>query len=245
MLLLFLSFFAGILTVAAPCILPLLPVVVGGSLIEDDKNNSRKDISRPLIIVGSLALSVVLFSLLIKTSTVLLSVPQEVWQIISGLIIILLGIHFLWPMVWENFSSKSDFFGKSNSVLGKFYGRRDKIGAVLVGAALGPVFNSCSPTYALIVANILPASFLQGFVYLIFYALGLSLSLLLIVILGQSAVKWFGKIANPKGWLHKVIGIIFIIVGISVIFGLDKKLQTFVLDRGWYAPISGLEIRFR
>ena len=34
--LLIISYFAGILTVAAPCILPLLPVIVGGSLTTDD-----------------------------------------------------------------------------------------------------------------------------------------------------------------------------------------------------------------
>ena len=33
--------------------------------------------------------------------------------------------------------------------------------------------------------------------------------------------------------------------GISVLFGLDKKAQTFILDRGWYDPISGLEEKLR
>ena len=56
------SFLAGILTVAAPCVLPLLPVIVGGSLMDEHR-------SRPLIIAVSLALSVILFTLLLKVFT--------------------------------------------------------------------------------------------------------------------------------------------------------------------------------
>ncbi|MEK7602994.1 MAG: cytochrome c biogenesis protein CcdA [Patescibacteria group bacterium] len=243
MTLIFLSFVAGILTVAAPCILPLLPVIIGGSLAEPKK---PKNIwLRPLIITTSLAVSVIIFSLLIKASTALLGVPQVLWQLISGIIVALLGVHFLWPKLWENFSAKSGLFSVSNAWLGKFYGRGGTIGAIFIGAALGPVFSSCSPTYALIVASILPASFLEGFIYLVAYAAGMSVSLMLIAVLGQVAVKTFGIIANPKGWFHRSLGVIFIIVGVGVIFGLDKKLQTFVLDQGWYAPVSNLELKLR
>jgi cytochrome c-type biogenesis protein len=50
MLLLLISFIAGILTVLAPCVLPLLPVIIGGSL-----SGNTKQKSRPYIIAASLA----------------------------------------------------------------------------------------------------------------------------------------------------------------------------------------------
>jgi cytochrome c-type biogenesis protein len=244
MALLILSFIAGVLTVAAPCVLPLLPVIVGGSLLESKKDKTNEQWIRPLIIAGSLAVSVITFTLLIKATTALLGVPQTVWQLISGFIVLMLGIHYLWPHGWEKLSAGSGLFTRSNVVLGKAYRRKGFLGAVLIGAALGPVFSSCSPTYALIVATILPVSLVKGLIYLAAYAFGMSATLLLIAYLGQVFVARLRWLANPGGWFKHVIGALFVLVGLSVMFGIDKKIQAYVLERGWYDPISSLEERF-
>ena len=64
MLLLLISFIAGVLTILAPCVLPLLPVIIGGSI-----SGKTKEKSRPYIIAASLAASLVVFTLLLKLST--------------------------------------------------------------------------------------------------------------------------------------------------------------------------------
>jgi cytochrome c biogenesis protein CcdA len=243
MALLILSFIAGVLTVAAPCILPLLPVIVGGSLIESSKDKPEKRWVRPTVIALSLAFSVITFTLLIKATTALLGVPQIVWQIISGLIVLMIGINFVWPEIWEKFSARSGLFNKSNKLLSKAYKHNGLFGAILIGLALGPVFSSCSPTYALIVATILPVSFAEGLLYLSVYAIGMSITLLLIVFIGQAFISKLSWLSNPTGWFIKFVGVLFIVVGLSVIFGLDKKLQTYVLEQGWYDPISNIETR--
>lgn len=242
--LLIVSFVAGILTVAAPCILPLLPVIVGGSVVRssDDK---QQNWYRPLVIAGSLAISVIVFTLLLKATTMLLGVPQTTWQVISGLIVLLLGINFLWPQLWQKLAVKTNFEPNANKLLGKSGQRKGLAGDALMGFALGPVFNSCSPTYALIVAAVLPVSFAMGFVYLVAYAVGLAGALLVIAYAGQSAASKLGWLANPSGWFRRIIGILFIIVGLAVIYGLDKDFQAFVLDRGWYDPISNIEDSLR
>lgn len=245
MTLLIVSFLAGVLTVAAPCILPLLPVIIGGSIVDDNskgkKSKSENQWQRPLIIASSLAVSVIAFTMLIKATTVLLGVPQVVWQVVSGSLVIIIGIYYLWPRFWIEVSSRSHLFTKSNVALGRASNIEGFGGSVLTGAALGPVFSSCSPTYALIVATILPASFIQGFTYLVAYALGMSATLLVIAYLGRAAAQKLGWLTNPKGWLKRLVGILFIIVGLTVMFGLDKKIQSYVLEKGWYDPISNLE----
>lgn len=235
------SFLAGVLTIAAPCILPLLPVIVGGSIDKTKQNNTR----RAFIVTGSLVVSVVLFTLLLKATTALLGVPQSVWQWISGLIVIALGLNFLFPQAWETVAAKTNIYNKSNSLLGKTFTDKSTGGAILTGLALGPVFNSCSPTYAFIIASVLPVSFGQGFLYLIAYAVGLGLALLAVALVGQSIIQKLGWATNPYGWFSKVIGAVFIAVGLFVLFGLDRQLQTYILDQGWYAPIADLENRIR
>lgn len=241
MALFILSFIAGVLTVAAPCVLPLLPVIVGGSVLQSDKDKADRQWLRPVVIATGLAVSVVVFTLLIKATTVLLGVPQIVWQIISGGIVILLGLNYLWPHAWEKISAKS--FIRTNALLGRTLNKHGFGNELLLGAALGPVFSSCSPTYALIVATVLPVSFARGLVYLIAYAVGMSVTLLLVAYLGQAFVSKLKWLSDPNGWFKKAIGILFLIVGFAVIFGVDKKFQAYVLEQGWYDPVSNVEKR--
>lgn len=243
MALFILSFIAGVLTVAAPCILPLLPVIVGGSLVEANKDKPDKQWVRPLVVAASLAISVIFFTLLIKATTAFLGVPQIIWQALSGGLVVFLGINFLWPHMWERFSTSSGLFTRSNTALGKATRHKGFAGAVLMGLALGPVFSSCSPTYALIVAAVLPVSFVRGFLYLTAYAVGMSATLLLISYVGQTFVSRLKWLSNPSGWSLKVVGVLFIVVGFSVLAGYDKKLQAYILERGWYDPIGNFETR--
>lgn len=235
--LLFASFIAGFLTVLAPCILPLLPVVLTGSLTGSERYR------RILAIIIGLTISVIVFSLLLKATTSLLGVPQLVWQLISGVILILFGLIMTFPGLWERIAAPlSEKAGQSLQSARTQWGVR---GDFLLGAALGPVFNSCSPTYALIVAAILPVSFGRGLAYLLVYAVGLSAALLIIALFGRAIVSRLNWAANPNGWFHKLIGTLLIVAGLAVIFGLDKNFQTYVLDLGYYDQIIRIEEKLR
>lgn len=235
------AYFAGMLTVAAPCVLPLLPIVIGGSAISSDKSKSKNNWIHPLVITLSLATSVFIFSLLLKASTTLIGVPQIFWSILSGVIVILFGLNLLFPIMWEKIVLLTKFNIFANQTLGKNLQKNGIIKDIGIGAALGPVFSSCSPTYALIVAIILPVSFLQGAIYLFGYVLGLATILFALAFAGQSIVQKLNWLSNPNSVFKKVIGVLFITVGILVIFGIDKDIQTFVLDNGWYDPIMKIE----
>ena len=239
-----LSFVAGVLTVLAPCILPILPIIIGGSSLQhnDEKKVSLK---HPLVIIISLILSIVLFTLILKATTALLGIPTVIWAIISGGIVLLFGINLLFPVIWERFMVISGLATVTSRLMGKSQGKEGIKKDILLGAALGPVFNSCSPTYALIIAVILPASFLLGVGYLVAYSVGLGLILLLISIFGRLLVNKMKWMSDPRGIFQKVIGVLFILVGIFVILGLDKKVQAYVLDKGWHDPITRVEESFR
>lgn len=240
MTLFILSFIAGVLTIFAPCILPLLPVIIGGALVEDEKSKKPSPY-RPLVIAGSLAVSVIVFTLLLKFTTMFLGIPATVWSVISGVIVILLGVYFLKPDLWYRLPITSKMNISSNKLLGKSLQGKGLLSAVLIGLSLGPVFNSCSPTYALVVAGVLPESFARGLLYLIAYAVGMAGALLLVAYGGKAVIAWAGWLSNPHGYVKRIVGIIFIVVGLSVTFGLDKKAQTYILEQGWYDPIGRFE----
>lgn len=238
------SFVAGVLTVAAPCILPLLPVIVGGSVLHGGASKERVSLKHPLIIVLSLAVSVFVFSLLLKATTLFLGIPTTVWSIISGTIVILFGITLVFPTLWERLMIATGWQAGANRLMAKSQQTDGVAKDVFLGAALGPVFNSCSPTYALIIAAVLPVSLADGMIYLLAYSLGLAAILLLIGLFGRAIVTKLKWLSNPDGLFKKVVGVIFIIVGLAVLLGLDKKVQTYVLENGWYAPIMKIEESF-
>lgn len=222
-----LSYLAGLLTALAPCVLPLLPVILGGSL-----TGSKQYKWRPYIITASLALSLILFTLLLRASTALIGIDPRVWTVGSGILVIVLGMFMLLPELWARLTIKIGLEHRSLGLLG----RANKQGngtasAVLTGAALGPVFSSCSPTYAWVIATVLPASFSLGMAYLALYVLGVATALLAIALLGRKLLVRVQWASNPKGWFQRGIAVLFILVGVFVATGWDKKLQTYLVEK--------------
>jgi cytochrome c biogenesis protein CcdA len=237
------AFLAGVLTVFAPCVLPLLPVIIGGSVVRGQDSTRSESARRRsgFVIIGSLVASIVIFTLLLKATTTLLGVPQQVWTTLSGLLVVGVGVSFALPGVWDRIAARLS--RQSGESLRSSRAKGGAWGDVLLGAALGPAFNSCSPTYALIVASILPASFVQGLAYLVAYAVGLGATLLLLSFAGEALIRRLGWLADPHGKFRRVIGILLILVGLTVMFGVDRQVQSYVLEQGWYDPISEFEQR--
>ncbi len=226
MALLIIAFIAGVLTVLAPCILPLLPVVVGSSL-------SGRSRATPYTVVGSLAVSVILFTYLLKASSALIMVPQAFWEYLSGGIILFFGLTLLFPALWERLPVVARLSAGSNKLVGSGYQRKSVLGDVLIGAALGPVFSTCSPTYFVILASVLPASFLLGTAYLLAYVAGLSLVLLLIALLGQRFADRLTDLADPHSRLKRGIGVLFVVLGLLIITGYEAQIERAILDSGF------------
>jgi cytochrome c biogenesis protein CcdA/thiol-disulfide isomerase/thioredoxin len=226
MILLVISFLAGILTILAPCVLPLLPIIVGGSVSGDIKEKSR-----PYIIAGSLAAAIVVFTLILKVSTVLVNVSPDVLTDISGGLIILLGAVAVVPELWERIVIAFNWQAASQRFLGRGEQNKGKyIGPVLIGIALGPVFASCSPTYAFILASVLPHSLVSGLVYLIAYSLGLVLALLVVSLAGRKYIRRFPWAVDTHSLFRRLIGVLFIFIGIAIISGQEVKIETWTAN---------------
>jgi hypothetical protein len=153
---------------------------------------------------------------------------------VSGGILVGFGLVLLFPKLWESLKFVSKGSREANKLMGAGFQKKSVWGDVLVGAALGPVFSTCSPTYFVILATVLPASFWVGTGYLLVYLAGLVLVLVFIALLGQKLTDKLQVAATGGSTFKKAIGGLFILVGIFIITGLDKKLETWVLDTGYF-----------
>lgn len=227
------SVLAGILTILAPCILPLLPVIIGAS-----EGDERRISRRAIVVIASLAASVVVFTLLLKATTLFIALPQAFWSVLSGSILILVGAATLFPSLWARvpFVQAASTFG--NRAIATGHQKRSHAGDMLIGLALGPVFTTCSPTYLFIIATVLPATFISGLAYLLGFTFGLMLALLSVAYFGQRLASGLIARTHATERLKQVFGVLIILVGISILTGFDKKIETFILDSGYGATID-------
>lgn len=224
---------AGALTTLAPCALSLLPVIVGGSLSGAGGPSAWR---RALLVAGSLGVSVFIFTLLLKATTALIGVPPSAWQWLSGSLLIALGIVAIFPGIWDRVSMHSGLSARSARGLASAHRRDGALGAVLTGAALGPVFTSCSPLYAYVVVTVLPAEPARGLALLTAYVIGLVAVLLVVAVLGQRAIGRVRWAADPHSAFRRGLGVVFVVLGVLIATGSMQDLETWVLEHSPVAP---------
>ncbi len=218
------SFIAGMLTVLAPCVFPLLPAIIGGSVRDGSHAH------RPFVIVSSLVISIVLFTLLLKASTLCVSTPPHLLAYISASLLTLVGLTYIFPSWWSRVPGMNMFSVWSNKLAGKgMFMKKGFAGDVIIGIALGLIFSSCSPTYFVIIATVLPVHYALGALYITAYALGLGGVLLLVSFLGQKMVDKLEWATHPDSWLRKAIGILFIVLAIGIATGTDLSVQDYLV----------------
>lgn len=224
---------AGALTTLAPCALSLLPVIVGGSVSGAADGAA---VRRALLVTGSLGASVFVFTLALKATTALIDVPPSVWRWISGGLLIALGVVAVLPELWDRVSVATGLSSRSARGLSAASRRGGTLGAVLTGAALGPVFTSCSPLFAYVVVTVLPAEPARGLALLTAYVIGLVSVLFAIALAGQRLVRRLRWAADPHSLFRRGLGVLFVVMGVLIATGLMQDVEAWVLENSPIAP---------
>jgi len=228
-----LSLIAWVLTVLAPCVLPILPVIIWWSVIDGKK-------SRPWLIILSFAVSIIIFTLWLQYLVTQFWISQKNLTFISAWILIVFWIVLLFPKLRNFVMEKTWIENATNSAKnshGSWFG-----GDILLGFILGPIFNTCSPTYTILVSNILPVDFLTWLTHILVYVFGLSVVLLLIAYGGRSVIKKMKWAANPNGVFKKIIAWILILLWVSILMWWDKDLEAFLVTNGLFIDTLDREI---
>lgn len=235
------SFLAGVLTVLAPCVLPVLPVILGRSV------GGKTDLKRPLVIIFASIVAIFIFTLLFKSAVGVFAIYDNTLQIISGVILTVFGIFTLFPEAWEKLVhviGLSSISQKATQAAGEQEQKSEAgwiASSIILGLALGPIFTSCSPTFGLIIATVLPQDFWTGVLNLVVYCLGFALILFAIAALGQRAVASLRWAANPNGWFRKFLGVMFIVLGLLIATGLMKEIETILVSSDIFSGLINFE----
>lgn len=221
-LLIVFAFLAGIVTILSPCILPILPIVLSGSL-----GGGRR---RPLGVVTGFVASFTLFTLFLSAIVKAFGISADWLRTFSIIVIGLFGLSLLIPQTQVElekiFSRLSGFIpqGRERSGFG---------GGLLIGLNLGLLWTPCvGPILASVISLALSGSVTSSaFFITLAYALGTALPMLAIVVGGRTLLQKNPWLTSRAATIQKAFGIIMIVLAVAIFLNLDRKFQAYIITK--------------
>ena len=220
-----LAFAAGILSILSPCVLPLLPIVLGAAAAEHRLG--------PAALAGGLAVSFVVIGMFVATVGFSIGIDGDFFRLFAAVILIIFGVLLVAPGLQHRVAAAAGplsnwteqrFGGFSSTGLG---------GQFAVGLLLGAVWSPCvGPTLG--AASVLASQgkdLFQVALTMLAFGIGAALPLLVLGMLSRDALmRWRGRLMNAGAGLKTGLGALLIFVGLLILSGLDKRLETILVD---------------
>jgi cytochrome c biogenesis protein CcdA len=220
-----LAFLAGILSVLSPCVLPLVPIVLGTAASEHRWG--------PLALAAGLALSFTIIGLFVATIGFAIGLDSVVFRLVSAVLLIGVGLVLLVPRLQAQFAVAA---GPVSQWAGGYldnFAATGLAGQFGLGLLLGAVWSPCvGPTLG--AASLLAAkgeNLGQVALTMLVFGVGAALPLMLLGFLSREAMqRWKGRMLEAGRGGKTLLGALLLAVGILIATGLDKRLETALVD---------------
>ncbi|CAN5453762.1 cytochrome c biogenesis CcdA family protein [soil metagenome] len=214
MLNLVLALLAGILTIAAPCTLPMLPIVLGASLGHSGK-------IRPAMIALGFVLSFSFVALLLGWLTQAFDFDPNVLRTVAAVLLLGFGLLMIWPTPYEWLSSRIGGISPSGNSP-----HPGNIGGFVLGTTLGLVWTPCAgPVLGSILTLVATSKDIAwGSTLMIAYAIGAAIPMLAIAYGGQAVTTRVRNIARISPRLQQAFGVVVIGFAIASYFQYDTLI---------------------
>jgi cytochrome c-type biogenesis protein len=227
-----LGFSAGLLSLLAPCVLPLIPIIFGSSM----QSSKFGPIANALGLTFSFTLIGVLSSLFSSVFDI------DTIQKVGAIILIFVGVIFLVPSLKDKITIRLNFVGSMGSNLqGKIKGS-GLISEFLMGSVLGMIWGPCSgPTlaFAFGIATQTDQLFHATMIFF-FFGLGAGVGLISLGLLLRRFSKLTGKLMKHIKLMNGLTGIASISIGAIILFeklgGIEEMIIQYFPD--WLIQLS-------
>lgn len=219
-----LSAAAGTLSTLSPCVLPLVPILVGSALMTHRYG--------PHALATGLALSFTLVGVFIVGLGAAIGLDQEVFRNVAAVLLMGFGIVLIAPALQARFAvAASRLGGPGPSLMDRISG--DSLGSQFaLGMLLGVVWSPCvGPTLG---ATITLASQGQDLAHvtlmMALFGLGAGIPLILLGTLShQAMMKFRDKLLTAGMAGKKVLGGLLLAMGMLILTGADKNFESLIL----------------
>lgn len=211
------TFLEGIISFISPCMLPMLPLYL--SYFAGGDKDFKSGFWRALAFVLGFTIVFCMLGLFAGGIGALLMAYKSVVHIISGAIVVMLGLSYL-EVIRLSF-----FKGIKGDI---------KVGGILSAFLFGVVFSvSLTPCVGAFLGSALMMAStsqyaMKGFFLLLSYSMGLGVPFLICALLVKQISGTFDMVKRHYGIINKICGVFLILIGVLMMTGmLDKVLGLF------------------
>lgn len=221
--LLIFAFLAGLTTILAPCIWPLLPIILSSST-----NGGHR---KPLGITLGIVISFSIFTLSISYLVMIFHFDPNILRIIAAITIAFLGLTMIIPALLIRYelliTRLSSFIG--GRPIASHHGF---FGGFITGLSLGIIWSPCAGPILATIATLgaTQAVSFETVLITISYVTGVGIPLFLFSFLGALFFRESKFISSYTLHLQKLFGVITILIAIAIYTNFDKVIQLKLLN---------------
>ena len=227
------AFVAGLLTILAPCTLPVVPLVLGSAAGGGAK--------RPFGVVVGFGLSFVLTAVLLAATLAALGLTTDRLRSLAVIGLGTLGLALLFPQLADRLTIRlGPTADRANRLLGPIAQTDGFLGGLVIGAGLGLLWAPCvGPIMAGVIALAASAGATpEAVAVALAYVAGVAVPMFAIAGWGRSVVR--GE--SPAG--RRIVGALMLASAIGVATSLDFQVQNTVasvLPAGYTSTLYSVE----
>ena len=230
-----LGYFAGLLTLINPCVLPVLPIVLASSL-----QGHRLG---PVAMAGGMSVAFVAIGLFVSSIGPTLGIYEDTVPRIAAVVMVLFGATLLIPRLSAAFSTATAGFASSADTALDDVNNTSLFGQFTGGILLGAVWSPCiGPTLGAAIALASQGgSLIQAGATMTSFALGVSTLIISIAYLARTALQRNRALMNSIAAKSRpILGIVFILVGLAIFFNFQHKIEAWAVQNlpAWLIDLS-------
>jgi cytochrome c-type biogenesis protein len=213
-----LALLAGVVTIAAPCTLPVLPILLGASVGHTSK-------ARPALIALGFVVSFSAVALLLSAITRIFDFDPNVLRTGAAFLLVGFGLLMIWPTPFEWLSVRIGGLTNGSSA-SRTASRQGNIGGFVLGTTLGLVWTPCAGPVLGSILTIVATSKDSAWasLLLVVYAIGAAIPMLAIAYGGQAVTTRVRSIARISPRLQQGFGIVVIGFAVASYFQYDTLI---------------------
>jgi cytochrome c-type biogenesis protein len=210
---LLLAVLAGVVTIATPCTLPVLPILLGSSLGQTSR-------LRPALIAFGFVVSFSVVALLLGSLTQIFDFDPNALRMAAAVLLLGFGLLMIFPAPFERLT------GRIGGLAGTAAPDHSNLGGFVLGTTLGLVWTPCAGPVLGSILTIVATSKDIGWasVLLVAYTIGAAIPMLAIAYGGQAVTSRVRSIARISPRLQQAFGVVVIGFAIASYFQYDTQI---------------------
>jgi cytochrome c biogenesis protein CcdA len=219
------SLAAGGLSTLSPCVLPLVPILVGSAVTAHRLG--------PWALAAGLALSFTVVGVALASFGAAFGLDPATFRTVAAVLLVVFGVLLLSPLLQQRFATATSGVSAAGNGLLSRLPLNGLGGQFILGVLLGIVWSPCvGPTLgAAITLASQGEQLTQVALVMALFGLGASLPLLVLGLASRKAMgRLRGRLLAIGHGGKKVLGTVMLALGAFILTGFDKRAEAWMLD---------------